>query len=418
MKKFLQDYKGLFATNPHLMVYGFIITFYSSFGQTYFIGVFGPQIQSDFNLTNTLWGVIYMIGTLLSALLMPITGAMIDTFNLNKYALAVSILLVSACAFISFAPNLVFLIIGIFLLRHFGQGLASHVGITSMARYFKSDRGRAIAFASLGYSVGEASLPFLGVILIAILGWRSTYLIIAIFIAITLIPSTIFFLKNHQTFHKRYFQKTENRENILKDNCKSWTRGQMLRDVRFYLMLPGILSPALIITALFFHHLNIADSKGWTGEWLTGTYVIYAITGTITMLIAGQLIDKYRATSVIQFMLFPLAIGCFLLSITNNHLGAIPYMFMLGIHTGFAHTTISALWAELYGVKYLGTIKSFYMAMMVIASAIGPPSMGFLIDTGLSIPFICIIFGLIALSGNLLLMIALRYKNFNRKFTS
>jgi hypothetical protein len=50
-------YRQLFRTNSRLVVFSFLMALYSSFGQTYFIGVFGPQIQSEFGLSHTAWRV-------------------------------------------------------------------------------------------------------------------------------------------------------------------------------------------------------------------------------------------------------------------------------------------------------------------------------------------------------------------------
>ncbi|MCH1522695.1 MAG: MFS transporter, partial [Arenicellales bacterium] len=194
MKSPIAAYRQLFVTNTRLVIFSFLMALYSSFGQTYFIGVFGPQIQAEFGLSHTLWGSIYLAGTLISALLMPFTGALIDRFSLSGYALVVGLVLLAACAYISVVTGPIMLVLAIFLLRHSGQGLASHVSITSMARYFDRERGRAIAVASLGYSVGEAILPFLAVLLIALVGWRWTYGSAAILIGVTLIPATIWLL--------------------------------------------------------------------------------------------------------------------------------------------------------------------------------------------------------------------------------
>ncbi len=401
-------YRQLFHTNSRLVVFSFLMALYSSFGQTYFIGVFGPQIQSEFGLSHTVWGSIYMAGTLASALVMPFTGGLIDRFRLSRYALTVCVLLVGACAYMALVPGPVALVLGIFLLRHSGQGLASHVSITSMARYFDRDRGRAIAVASLGYTVGEAALPFLAVLTIAAFGWRWTYAGAAILAGVTLIPATLWLLGGHDRFHQRHLDKLSAKTDYREKATVSWTRAEVLRDPRFYLMSPGILSSSLIGTALFFHHLNIAHVKGWSGEWITGAYTIFAAAGIVTMLLAGPLVDRLRAVNVVQVMLIPLAVGCFILASVSHPLGVIPYMMMLGIHTGLAHTSVSALWAELYGVKHLGAIKSLYMALMVLASALGPVSMGLLMDAGIPIYWICMIFGGYAILGNLLMMGALR----------
>jgi len=403
-------YRQLFVTNARLVVFSFLMALYSSFGQTYFIGVFGPQIQDEFGLSHTLWGSIYLAGTLTSALLMPFTGALIDRFSLSGYALVVGLALLAACAYISIVAGPVMLVLAIFLLRHSGQGLASHISITSMARYFDRERGRAIAVASLGYSVGEAVLPFLAVLLIAMVGWRWTYGSAAILIGVTLIPATIWLLSNHDRFHRRYLSQLSAKENPAVPQLVSWTRAQVLRDLRFYVMGPGILSSPMIVTAFFFHHLNVAQAKGWSGEWITGTYIFYALAGIITVLLAGPLVDRFRAVRVIQVMLIPLVGACLMLAVADHAFWVIPYMVMMGIHTGLIHTSASALWAELYGPKYLGAIKSLYLALMVFASAVGPVVMGMLMDAGFSIYWICIFFGIFISTGALLIVVALRMK--------
>jgi len=383
---------------------------YSSFGQTYFIGIFGPQIQDEFGLSHTVWGSIYLAGTLTSALLMPFTGALIDRYSLSVYALAVGLALLAACAFISVASGPLMLVVAIFLLRQSGQGLASHVSITSMARYFDKERGRAIAVASMGYSVGEAVLPFLAVILIAMIGWRWTYGSAAILIGVTLIPATIWLLSNHDRFHRRYLRQLSSKDDSTVSNSVSWTRAQVLRDRRFYVISPGILSSPMIVTAFFFHHMNVADAKGWSGEWITGTYIFYALAGIVTVLLAGPLVDRFRARRVIQIMLIPLIGACLMLAVADHALWAIPYMIMMGLHTGLIHTSASALWAELYGPKHLGAIKSLYLALMVFASAVGPVVMGMLMDAGLSIYQVCSLFGGFIALGAVLIVLALRMK--------
>ena len=138
-------YVDVAAEHRRFLSFGFVLAFSSSFGQTYFIGIFGPGVQNAFDLSHTAWGTIYMIGTLGSALLLPWTGKLIDRLELRIYTAAVCALLIAACAFMAMVTGPVMLVVAIFLLRQSGQGLISHVAITSMARYFDTGRGRAIA---------------------------------------------------------------------------------------------------------------------------------------------------------------------------------------------------------------------------------------------------------------------------------
>ena len=128
----LRSYIKLIKRSPKLLSFGFVMALASSPGETYFVGVFGPAIQADLNLSHTQWGSIYMVGTLASMALLPWTGSLIDRFSLRHYTIAVSILLMIACLAISLSVGALSLILAIFLLRHAGQGLASHISSTSM----------------------------------------------------------------------------------------------------------------------------------------------------------------------------------------------------------------------------------------------------------------------------------------------
>ena len=160
----LIDYWRFARANPRFLAFGFFLAFLSSAGQTYFIGSFGADIQADFGLDSGSWGQIYMIGTLASAFVLNWSGALLDRYDLRWFTAVVLTGLIGACLFMATVSSPVFLVLAIFLLRQFGQGLTSHIGITSMARYHDADRGKAIALAAMGYSAGEAILRLGGTI--------------------------------------------------------------------------------------------------------------------------------------------------------------------------------------------------------------------------------------------------------------
>jgi MFS family permease len=401
-------YVGFAAQHRRFLSFGFVLAFTSSFGQTYFIGIFGPSIQNAFGLSHTAWGTIYMIGTLGSALLLPWTGKLMDRLDLRLYTAVVCGLLIAACGFMAMVTGPVMLVAAIFLLRQSGQGLASHVAITSMARYFDAGRGRAIALATLGFAFGEATLPFLAVLAIAGIGWRGTYAAIAVLLGCSLLPAIFWLLKGHRDRHRAYLARLAGARDYRQARSRSWTRAQVLRDVRFYLLLPGVLAPSLILTAMFFHHLNLADAKGWSHEWITGSYGIYALAVIAAALISGRLVDRFGAARLLPFMLPPLIIAMISVAWLSSPWSVWLYLILTGINTGMALTATSSLWAELYGVENLGAIKSMASALSVFASALGPISMGGLMDLGLSIDSVCLLFALFATVGAVLIVFALR----------
>jgi MFS family permease len=401
------SYIRLFTNQGRLLSFGFVMSFSSSFGQTYFIGIFGPAIQLEFGLSHTLWGTIYLVGTLASAIVLPWTGALIDRFSLPRYTLFVGLLLIVACVFISLAAGVISLIMAIFLLRQSGQGLTSHISVTTMARYFEAERGRAIAVATFGFAAGEALLPFLAVASISVIGWRWTYGATSGVLGIVLLPLALWLLQGHRHHQHGHRQKTDRGTVEATPAKDSWTRPEVLRDTRFYLLLPGLIAPALIITALFFHHLNLADAKGWSHAWITGNYVVYAVSVVLTALIAGPLIDRFRAVRLVPFIFVPLVLALALVSILNSPGIVLPYMLLIGINSGLVYTTTSAMWPELYGVKHLGAIKSLGFSVTVVGSALGPVILGGLMDLGISIESVCLLFVGYSIFGGALIFVAL-----------
>tara|TARA_B100000676_G_C18019555_1_gene811763 strand:+ start:31 stop:1284 length:1254 start_codon:yes stop_codon:yes gene_type:complete len=409
MQLIISRYKKILSENSKLVGFGFAMIFFSSIGQTFFIGLFGPEIQSEFSLSHTNWSSIYMIGTLASAIIMLWTGPMIDRYQLKGFSITVCAFMLVACIFFAFVNGPIALCLGILFLRHSGQALASHTGVTSMGRYFLHDRGSALALASMGQSVAEASLPILTILTIGLIGWRLTYVIAAIIIAVICIPIVIYLLSDHEKTHATHVtsQKTNNQ---LHNNKLDWTRSQVLRDARFYLLLPGSIATSMIITAFFFHHLNIATYKQWDSSWITGNYILYASTSILATLFAGALIDKFSAQKITLYKLIPLALAALSLGIYDHYLVVIPYMIFLGLNVGFSHTTSSALWAELYGVSHLGSVKSLLMSLSVLSSAIGPVIVGVLLDNGITIETICIYIALYIITSNILFIVAFKIK--------
>ena len=386
-------YLGFARANARFLAFGFTMTFASSVGQTFFIGVFGPAVRADFGLSHTGWSAIYMAGTLLSAALLPWTGPLIDRLALRTYTALVCVALVAAAAFMAAVPTAGLLVLATFLLRQTGQGLASHVGTTSMARYFDADRGKAVALASLGFAVGEAVLPFLAVLAIAALGWRATYGGAAAVLALCLLPAALWLLRRHEGRHREHLARLA-RQDHGGGERPSWSRGQVLRHGRFYLLLPAVLAPAFIATALFFHHLVLAEAKGWGAAWITGSYWIYALGTVLASLSAGPLIDRITAARVLPGFLLPLALGLLLVWAFDDALWALPYLFLLGLTSGITYTAATAFWAEVYGVRHLGAIRSLVVSLSVFASALGPLAMGALMDAGVSVEAVCALFAL------------------------
>ena len=403
------SYLRLAGAHPRFLSFGFAMTFAACAGQTVIVGAFGPAVRAEYGLSHTAWSAIYMAGTLASAVILPWTGQQIDRFPLRPFAIAVCVGLVVASAFMALVPSAVFLIVAIFLLRQMGQGLASHTGKTATARFFRADRGKALAVIMLGDAVGKAVLPFIAVLLIAAIGWRATYGLAAAITAFVILPMVWWLLQGHGSQQAAFEGAGQRPAHGVAEPAypDSWSRGQVMRDPRFYMLLPAVLAPAFVSTALFFHNLEIASVKGWSAAWMTGSYWIHAAGSIFAAFAGGPLIDRITAARVLPGFLLPLVLGLSIIWVFDAAYWVWPYLLLVGLTTGLGNTAVTSLWAEVYGVRHLGAIRSLYVSLMVFSSALGPLAMGALMDWSVSVETICAMMAVYCLAATGLMLFAL-----------
>ena len=365
--------------NIHLLSFGFLIAFSSGFGQTFFISLFSNDFRETFKLSNTEFGSIYSIATVLSAITIIWAGKLIDTINLKKYTLTIVFGMAMTCLMASFVFNIFFLFLTIYFLRLFGQGLMGHTSRTTMARYFNTNRGKALAISAFGFSVGEMVYPIVIVFLILTIGWRLTWLSSSIFIFFILGLIFYYLLRNNN------FKIENNFNSEIEFQQVSWRRRDVLKDAKFYIYLPLTLLMSFIVTGFLFHQLFIADIRSWNVINLAQSFIFFAISGLIGSVISGLLVDKFSGRKLIPFHLIPIAIILVSLLLTNHIFILYVYMAGLGFSNGLTENVSNSLWAELYGVKNLGSIKALLTFFGVLASASSPFLFGIILDQSNSI---------------------------------
>ena len=260
-------YLSFIIDNRHFLGFGFIVSFFFSFGTTPLIALFSSEIRAEFGLSHGDYGVLYSLANMVAAAGIVWFGRMIDTTDLRLYSALVCGLLIASCLLISWAPSVPFLFAALVGLRLAGPGLMNHTVSTCMARYFDAERGRALAIAGIGSPVSETVAPIILVSLITILGWRETWMSMAAILAIFLIPISLWLLKGHGERHHGYLLELATHKIAATPEGRQWSRNEVLRNSRSYLILSAVLAPPVIIAGLFFHQVYLVESKGWSLTW-------------------------------------------------------------------------------------------------------------------------------------------------------
>ncbi len=364
---------------------GFALTFLSSFGQTFFISLSGPDIRAAFGLTHGAFGSIYSVATLSSGLLMIWVGSVIDRVDIRLYATTAMLGLTAAALSLSFAPNLLVLGLSLFALRLFGQGMLSHAGVMSTARLHEGVRGRALGVAALGFPAGEATLPALALALIAAFGWTGTWRIAALVIVAALAAGWLlgFLLRARDADREETAQRK-----ALSDTGPRWA--DILRDWRFLALIPTMIGYPAIMTAYFFHQRFIADVKGWSLELLASSITLFALVSVVVAMSAGSFVDRFGAVRLSHFYLAGMSAASIALATFDAPFLPLVFFGLIGLTSGCTNVVIAAALAELFGTAHLGKIRALAGAIMVVASAATPGAIGLLLDAGVSLEAICI----------------------------
>jgi predicted MFS family arabinose efflux permease len=371
-----------------VILFGFIFTFFSSFGQSYFLGLFNSSIREALSITHGQFGTIYASATLCSSFLLIWIGKKIDDINVFKFALFVIILLSFACFFFSQVSSVLLLFIAIFLMRFSGQGMMSHTASTTISRYFTRTRGRALSISWFGLSSAEFILPVLMVYLLSIIDWKNLWLIFSIIVLVVLPLASFLLIKNLNLDSREI-----NDEDIEVIKIKQWKRIEVIKDYRFYIVCLNMLAMPWIFTGFAVFQSFIQTSKGWGPYIIAQSFMSYSILSVLTLFISGFLIDKFTSRKLLIYMNIPLLISVIILFYFDTPVTAFIFLGLVGISNGFANILGSSTWAELYGVKHLGSIKALTTALMVFATAFGTALFGFLIDIGFSVSDIAAVSG-------------------------
>ena len=371
-----------------VILFGFIFTFFSSFGQSYFLGLFNSSIREALSITHGQFGSIYASATLCSSLLLIWVGKKIDDVNIFKFAFFVIILLSFACFFFSKISSVFLLFIAIFLMRFSGQGMMSHTASTTISRYFTKTRGRALSISWFGLSSAEFIMPVLMVYLLTIIDWQNLWVIFSLTVLIVLPIASFFLIKNLNLDSRE--ASDEDKKDV---KIKQWKRREVIKDYRFYIISSNMLAMPWIFTGFAVFQSFVQSSKGWGPYVIAQSFMSYSVLSVLTLFLSGYLIDKFTSRKLLIYMNIPLLLSVIVLFFFDTPFTAFIFLGLVGISNGFANILGSSTWAELYGVKYLGSIKALTTALMVFATAFGTALFGFLIDIGFTVEGIAVVSG-------------------------
>lgn len=372
-------YYQLVKKFPRVIFIGAYHTFCSTFGQTVLMAMFVSTISQTYSLSASQYGAIYGGVTIASALLLPFTGPKIDHVHLRRYSLFVGLVIAAGAMILWQSQNIGMLVVGLTLVRHGGQALMTHASSTTVARFFSINRGKALSYTNIGFALGEASLPAIVAFCLTLMHWQNVFLGIAVFVAVLFMIPIFFLVKSSDSF--AVYQKPKDQESEL---VPSKTRKDVFKSLYFYGVLPAYLAAPFLLTGFIFHQQLMAEGKGWSIAWMASAISAFAGIRVLGSFLAGPLIDRFAAFRILPFHLLPLALALLIYCFWNSKWGAYGFWAFAGLTIAIGGVMKQAIWAEVFGTKNLGSIKSVIGPFTVLSTAGSPFLFGYIADKGVS----------------------------------
>lgn len=388
MKDFFYFVKGNFRQ----VSFGWLLTFLSSFGQTFLISLYVPEIIRAFEISEGTFGAIYAGCTFAASFIMLTVGHTVDHKPVKKVTGFTILALAISSIILGFSYHIAFLFVALIGLRLTGQGLLSHISMTIISKYYDKNRGKALSISSLGYSVGEAVFPIVIALIISWFDWRVAAVVSGVALLLYLIRLKFTDLEH---FDRQLSGEGKPSPFSLMKDYK-----EIVFDRKFMVMVPASFILGFSSTAIFFYQYVFVESQGWSVQLYATFFTVYAATRFLFSLFGGLWVDKFTAKVLFRYYLIPMTLGLIPFALMDSIMGAFIFLVLAGITTGVAGTVKTSLIAEIYGTEKMGAIRSVFSMFMVVSTALGPLIVGLLIDAGISFTAIMLL-----ISGAMLLTV-------------
>ncbi len=365
--------RQLIQAHPRYLGFGFLHYFFSSVGQTFFISLFVVGMTARMGWAEGTFAGIYSAVTLAAAFALPAIGTQVDRLRIRYVSTTVALLVMLGCLVLGLTTNVYLLIPALFLVRLGGQGVLTLIGSTTTGRYFNEGRGKALSATMIGLSLAEVIIPSTAVYVMAQYGYGTVWLGMAALFGVVFLPAVWLLIRRYDNFQRG---DTVAEEQAAADPAAaaqtSWTRGEVLSDRRFQLLIPVFIFLPFVFTGLVFNQSVIGEQRGYTAAWMAIGLSTYGVARVVALLSAGNLSDAHGPANLLRLAYLPMLLGLAILLLVKGDL-SIPVFFALsGITAGVESVLMPALWAERYGPRFLGSIKSTVRFLVVIAAAAAP----------------------------------------------
>ena len=372
-------------------------------------GVFFKPLLADFGWPRAALAGAYSLAFVFSGFLGILVGRLNDRFG-PRVVLTVTALFFGMGLFLmSTVQRLwqIYLFYG--LLVGIGLSPVDVIALSTTARWFVRRRGMMSGIVKVGTGTGQLVIPFAASMLIMTYGWRTSYILIAVFVTLML------------TGMGQLLRRDPSQMGLVPDgDTPTGTTGfdfaekgislrEAIRTRQFWTICLTNLTIVFSLMIIMLHIVPHAMDMGHpatTAAGILSTIAGASMVGRMLMGIAG---DRAGNRVCMIFCCFLLILAFLWLQAANELWMLYLFAVVYGVGHGGHFTLISPLVAEHFGIRFHGVLFGIVLFAGTVGGALGPILAGYIFDiTGSygSALWICVAFCTTSLG----LLLSLRQK--------
>lgn len=357
--------------------------FMSAPGQSYSVAAFKDPMRSSLGVSETDYAMAYGFATIVSGMLLPWIGQLIDRCGARRTLPGIALLLGLGCLAMSQVTGLVGLYVSFSWVRSLGQGALSLMSAWLVGEWFELRRGFATAISGLGGSISVMCFPLLNTYLITEYGWERAWIVLAFLVwGVLMLPAAILVRDRPEDLglqpdgiDRAQLPKSGTasaKGSGVSSSTREWRVFDVIRDRTFWKLLSVPATSGMVGTGLVFHQLALLGSRGVSPGWAMALLSLQALVATLAALVAGWLTDRVQSRYLLLAAMGLLSTAVVVVAVMPFAVLAIVYAVLLGLHASILRSTGVVVWMTYYGRHNQGAIRGVAMSVMIFGAAIGP----------------------------------------------
>lgn len=311
----------------------------------------------------------------------PFVGAAADRWSSKRLMLIGIIIFALGIICISQSTNLAVFYAGFLIVGLGGSICITVVPNTVIARWFRTNIGKASGIMATGVATGGMFTPLV-VKAIDAFGWQNTLLYMAIGMLVVGIPLSFLFRSRPEVYGMSPDGKaqTNTGDVIIEDSGVSVKEALKMR--AFWFIAIGTMLLMMPMHALTIHMMPHLESIGIERDWAALSVTIFAIITVPSRLLYGVAADIYPKKYILIFSMILTVAGLMIFHFLDGSSFAMVVLFAVIYGIGAAGVTPlrTPILRDYFGIRRFGTIFGLNAFFITVGAVIGAPLAGWVYD--------------------------------------